>query len=117
MNCPYCGKDNNVVADSHQYNKRIDHGECIRRKRKCVECGRFFWTTEEIYLSGSGIKEPQKLKYGYAIIDTENNSKFCKGVKVEILGKSKTYNQYYVRPIEGTVQHWVDAEDLVLIGG
>ena len=74
-----------------------------------------FWTIEEIYETASGVKAPQKMVHRYAIIDNENNSKFCKGVKVEILGKSKTYNQYYVRPIEGTVQHWVDAEDLVLI--
>ena len=91
MRCPYCNQNNTVVIN-------LNGGY----KFKCLSCENTF----EGELNDA---------YKYAVMDTDTNSKFCKGVKFEILGYSKTYNQYYVRPLEGTVVHWIDADDLKLI--
>lgn len=42
MKCPYCGKDNNIVADSRERKTGI------QRKRKCQSCGGSFRTFEYI---------------------------------------------------------------------
>ena len=113
MYCPYCGKDNNRVIDTRKY---WSNDYTIKRIRVCFDCGRAFTTMEEIYVSGRGMNS-KKMNYGYAILNTDRNSKFCKGDKFKILGYSKSANQYYVKPVEGNVNHWVDANNLDLIGG
>lgn len=110
MKCPYCGEDNNIVIDSHNYTKDRFR---LRRRRRCYNCGERFTTVEEVYNVTSGVKDKKVMEYNRAVLSADNNSKFCKGVHFEVLGYSKSYNQYYVRPLEGTVTHWVDGEDLI----
>lgn len=42
MNCPKCGKDNNIVIDVRHRKKGY------RRWRKCLICGNKFSTVEEL---------------------------------------------------------------------
>ncbi len=44
MKCPFCGKLDNKVIDS----RLTKHGDAIRRRRKCIICGRRFTTYEHI---------------------------------------------------------------------
>lgn len=44
MNCPYCRKEHVRVVDS----RASGEGTAIRRRRKCVDCGRRFTTYERI---------------------------------------------------------------------
>jgi transcriptional repressor NrdR len=44
MRCPWCGVDDDRVADS----RAADAGEAIRRRRHCAACGRRFTTYERI---------------------------------------------------------------------
>ena len=44
MKCPFCGENSDKVVDSRESsNNRI-----IRRRRKCLECGRKFTTKESV---------------------------------------------------------------------
>ncbi|MBN1420791.1 MAG: transcriptional repressor NrdR [Planctomycetes bacterium] len=44
MNCPFCKKDHDRVIDS----RSSTDGHAIRRRRKCLACGRRFTTYERI---------------------------------------------------------------------
>ena len=47
MFCPYCKSDKHVVTFcGHGEEDRTRRGY-YRRKRKCLECGKKFWTVEE----------------------------------------------------------------------
>jgi len=46
MKCPYCKKDDNTVWFQGQ-SKEDKEGTPVRRKRKCKNCGRQFWTIED----------------------------------------------------------------------
>lgn len=71
MRCPFCGVDNDRVADS-----RADQdGYCIRRRRQCLDCLRRFTTHEHIepvdlkVVKKDGVRDPfdaDKLRQGLA---------------------------------------------------
>ncbi len=42
MRCPFCKEDDDKVIDS----RATDGGRCIRRRRRCLSCGRRFTTYE-----------------------------------------------------------------------
>jgi transcriptional repressor NrdR len=42
MRCPFCKEDNDKVIDS----RATDGARCIRRRRRCLQCGRRFTTYE-----------------------------------------------------------------------
>ena len=42
MKCPYCGYSESKVIDS----RPTDEGECIRRRRECLNCAKRFTTYE-----------------------------------------------------------------------
>ena len=42
MHCPFCGTDDTKVIDS----RLVSHGEAVRRRRECRDCGER-WTTFE----------------------------------------------------------------------
>lgn len=44
MRCPFCKEDDDKVIDS----RSTDNGRCIRRRRRCLKCGRRFTTYERI---------------------------------------------------------------------
>lgn len=44
MKCPYCGYSESKVIDS----RPTDEGECIRRRRECLNCAKRFTTYEVI---------------------------------------------------------------------
>lgn len=44
MKCPYCGTDNDRVVDS----RSMADGDCIRRRRECLECKKRFTTYERV---------------------------------------------------------------------
>lgn len=44
MRCPFCKEDDDKVIDS----RSTDNGRCIRRRRRCLLCGRRFTTYEKI---------------------------------------------------------------------
>jgi len=44
MRCPFCKEDDDKVIDS----RATDNALCIRRRRRCVKCGRRFTTYERI---------------------------------------------------------------------
>jgi len=44
MRCPFCKEDDDKVIDS----RSTDSGRCIRRRRRCLKCGRRFTTYEKI---------------------------------------------------------------------
>lgn len=44
MRCPYCGKDHDRVIDS----RSMAEGECIRRRRECLQCKKRFTTYERV---------------------------------------------------------------------
>ncbi|MBQ8081840.1 MAG: transcriptional repressor NrdR [Clostridia bacterium] len=44
MKCPVCGFEDSKVLDS----RPIDEGNCIRRRRECIQCSRRFTTYEKI---------------------------------------------------------------------
>lgn len=47
MKCPYCKEDNNRCHFCGQSKKDKERLGYYRRKRKCLSCGRTFWTVEE----------------------------------------------------------------------
>ncbi len=49
MRCPFCKENDDKVIDS----RATDNGRCIRRRRKCLKCGRRFTTYEK---ADTGIK-------------------------------------------------------------
>ena len=57
MKCPVCGCGNSVAVDTHT------EGDCIARRRKCLECNHR-WSTIEIdkdqWYSALQIKEQRK---------------------------------------------------------
>ncbi len=44
MRCPFCKEDDDKVIDS----RSTEVGQCIRRRRRCLRCGRRFTTYERI---------------------------------------------------------------------
>jgi len=60
MRCPWCGHDEDRVVDS----RPAEHGEAIRRRRRCESCGRRYTTYERIeelglfVLKRDGSREP-----------------------------------------------------------
>lgn len=44
MRCPFCKEDDDKVIDS----RSTEGGRCIRRRRRCLRCGRRFTTYETI---------------------------------------------------------------------
>ena len=44
MKCPFCGKENTKVIDS----RPTDDNTSIRRRRKCLKCGKRFTTYEKL---------------------------------------------------------------------
>jgi transcriptional repressor NrdR len=44
MRCPFCKEDDDKVIDS----RATDAAQCIRRRRRCLKCGRRFTTYERI---------------------------------------------------------------------
>jgi transcriptional repressor NrdR len=44
MRCPFCKEDDDKVIDS----RSTENGRCIRRRRRCLKCGRRFTTYERI---------------------------------------------------------------------
>lgn len=44
MRCPFCKEDDDKVIDS----RSSEGGQCIRRRRRCLACGRRFTTHERI---------------------------------------------------------------------
>ncbi len=44
MRCPFCKEDNDKVVDS----RSADAGRVIRRRRRCLECGKRFTTYEKV---------------------------------------------------------------------
>jgi transcriptional repressor NrdR len=44
MRCPFCKEDDDKVIDS----RATEAGRCIRRRRRCLKCGRRFTTYERI---------------------------------------------------------------------
>ncbi len=44
MRCPFCKEDDDKVIDS----RATDNARCIRRRRRCLRCGRRFTTYERI---------------------------------------------------------------------
>jgi transcriptional repressor NrdR len=44
VKCPYCGTDNDRVVDS----RSMAEGDCIRRRRECMECKKRFTTYERV---------------------------------------------------------------------
>jgi transcriptional repressor NrdR len=60
MRCPWCNADDDKVVDS----RPVDEAAAIRRRRKCLACGRRFTTYERVEEVGlvvrkrDGIKEP-----------------------------------------------------------
>ncbi|HPM23183.1 MAG TPA: transcriptional regulator NrdR [Phycisphaerae bacterium] len=44
MRCPFCKEDDDKVIDS----RATDNSQCIRRRRRCLKCGRRFTTYERI---------------------------------------------------------------------
>jgi transcriptional repressor NrdR len=44
MRCPFCKEDDDKVIDS----RSTETGQCIRRRRRCLQCGRRFTTYERI---------------------------------------------------------------------
>ncbi len=44
MRCPFCKEDDDKVIDS----RSTESGQCIRRRRRCLRCGRRFTTYERI---------------------------------------------------------------------
>jgi len=44
MRCPFCKEDDDKVIDS----RATDNARCIRRRRRCLKCGRRFTTYERI---------------------------------------------------------------------
>jgi transcriptional repressor NrdR len=44
MRCPFCKEDDDKVIDS----RASDNARCIRRRRRCLKCGRRFTTYERI---------------------------------------------------------------------
>ncbi|MDP3804904.1 MAG: transcriptional regulator NrdR [Candidatus Omnitrophota bacterium] len=44
MRCPYCGNRNNSVIDS----RTASNGKSVRRRRKCLKCGKRFTTYEHV---------------------------------------------------------------------
>ncbi len=44
MRCPFCKEDDDKVIDS----RAAEGGRCIRRRRRCLKCGRRFTTYERI---------------------------------------------------------------------
>jgi len=60
MRCPWCDHPNDKVVDS----RTAEHGEAIRRRRQCLQCGRRFTTFERLeevsllVVKREGAKEP-----------------------------------------------------------
>ncbi len=44
MRCPFCHEDDDKVVDS----RSRDVGQCVRRRRECLKCGRRYTTYERI---------------------------------------------------------------------
>jgi len=44
MRCPFCKEDDDKVIDS----RSTDNGRCIRRRRRCLKCGRRYTTYERV---------------------------------------------------------------------
>ena len=44
MRCPFCDADHDKVIDS----RAADNGRSIRRRRKCMDCGKRFTTYEHV---------------------------------------------------------------------
>ncbi|MDX9755377.1 MAG: transcriptional regulator NrdR [bacterium] len=44
MKCPFCGTDDDRVVDS----RSMVEGDCIRRRRECMECKKRFTTYERV---------------------------------------------------------------------
>ena len=47
MKCPYCKSDRHTVSFSGNSEDDRTRLGYYRRKRKCLDCGRKFWTVEE----------------------------------------------------------------------
>ena len=60
MNCPWCESDQVIVAETR---KAGDH--VIRRRRKCLECGKKFTTFE--------ITQVMKARYDFAVKTLEKS--------------------------------------------
>ncbi len=73
MRCPYCGSEKTRVVDTRS------SGDVIRRRRKCLSCGRKFTTIERVasqvwVVKRDGRREPfdrQKLLRGLQIACTK----------------------------------------------
>jgi hypothetical protein len=52
MNCAHCGSENGYVCSTY------DLGPKIRRKRKCRDCGRLYWTQE--YGERNATRKPRR---------------------------------------------------------
>ncbi len=72
MKCPWCHADNDQVTDT----RSCENGYAIRRRRRCLECGRRFTTYERAersplkVIKRDGSREPfdrRKLKRGLEI--------------------------------------------------
>ena len=53
MRCPFCKEDDDKVIDS----RSTEGGRCIRRRRRCLRCGRRFTTYEAIESAIKALEE------------------------------------------------------------
>jgi len=97
MRCPYCGSEKTRVVDTRS------SGEIIRRRRKCLSCGRKFTTIERVasqiwVVKRDGRREPfdrQKLLRGLQIacakrpVPAEALEKMAEQIEDEILSMGK----------------------------
>lgn len=83
MRCPYCGQNEDKVVDT----RPRDDGQIIRRRRRCLKCGRRFVTVEEIedkalsVIKSDGRSEPYDRK------------KLMKGIQIACIKRPVTIEQ------------------------
>ncbi|MFH1943600.1 MAG: transcriptional regulator NrdR [bacterium] len=83
MRCPYCGQNEDKVVDT----RPRDDGQIIRRRRRCLKCGRRFVTVEEIedkalsVIKSDGRSEPYDRK------------KLMKGIQIACIKRPVTVEQ------------------------
>lgn len=102
MKCPFCGFEESKVIDS----RSTDEGEKIRRRRKCIKCGKRFTTYEVVESVPIVIVKKDKTR------EVFDRQKLIKGMLVACEKRPVSIKtiEKAVSEIETTLQNSLDRE-------